>query len=626
MLADVEDGRVVGLRGDPGHPVTKGFLCHRTNRFLERQYSPYRITQPRYRGKSISMDAALDLAAEKLLQIRQQSGAAAILHYRSGGSLGLLKEVDDYFFEQFGPTTIKSGDICSGAGDAAQELDFGYEDMHDIHDVLNARHILNWGKNVFVSSVHMLPILKQARAAGVDVTLIDPIHTRSVTLADRYLQLRPGGDAALALAVGQRLFTRGPIRLHDNLEAFRTLCFSTPFETLLASCDLSAADVEHIADCLLDGPTVILVGWGMQRRLQGASIVRLLDALSAISGNLGRPGGGVQFSATRRRPFNLRFKRQRPAPRAFPEPLLAECIENARDPEIRMVWISCANPVTMLPESERVARALETREFTVVVDAFETDTTRRATLVLPTTTMLEDDDLVGSYGHHYLGVSRPVVSRPEGVLTDLEIMQALARRTGLEAVMAGSARDWKSRLLEGSPLRLEALESGGPVRHRATPPVLFPEGRVPTPTGRVNLITTLPPAPAADEDFPLWLCSNSTERAQCSQWADAMSGPLEATVHPDTAAMPEGSVARLVSAVGSLTVRIRFDARQRRDVVLVPKGGHLDDGRAANVLVAARTTDAGGGAAYQDTRVRLEPMQGVEHDKTCSSRANPHEI
>ena len=118
----------------------------------------------------ISWNEALDLAAERLTAIRRESGPAAIFHYRSGGSLGLLKHLSDYFFEQFGPVTTKRGDICSGAGDAAQEADFGDSDSHDLFDLLNSRNILLWGKNVFTSSPHLVPILREARAKAPDLS------------------------------------------------------------------------------------------------------------------------------------------------------------------------------------------------------------------------------------------------------------------------------------------------------------------------------------------------------------------------------------------------------------------------------------------------------------------------
>src|SRR5258706_1443096 len=101
----------------------------------------------------------------------------------------------------------------------------------------------------------------------------------------------------------------------------------------------------------------------------------------------------------------------------------------------------------MPPDAHAVEQALRPREFGVVVDAFLTDTARAAHLVLPTTTLLEADDLLGAYGHHYLGVARPVVAPPAGVKSDLEIVQALAKHVGLEDVMAGDARAWQARFV-----------------------------------------------------------------------------------------------------------------------------------------------------------------------------------
>ena len=125
IIATVEDGRVTKLQGDPDHPVTRGFLCYRTSHFLESEYYRDRLTAPLYRKNGefhpIGWDEALDIAAERLMAIRGESGPASIFHYRSSGSLGLLKSLTDYFFERFGPVTVKRGDICSGAGEAAQE-------------------------------------------------------------------------------------------------------------------------------------------------------------------------------------------------------------------------------------------------------------------------------------------------------------------------------------------------------------------------------------------------------------------------------------------------------------------------------------------------------------------------
>ena len=204
----------------------------------------------------------------------------------------------------------------------------------------------------------------------------------------------------------------------------------------------------------LDKPTAILVGWGMGRRVNGAAIVRALDALCAISGNIGIPGGGVSFYFKRRGAFDTSFIRgKQAAPRTVCEPLFGPEVLRLSDPPIRAVWVTAGNPVAMLPESETTIKALSTRDFVVVVDSFLTDTARLAHLVLPTTTLLEADDLLGAYGHHWIGVAKPVVAPPEGVKSDLEIAQELAKRVGsgrgygwkLPAIGSGasSPRNWR---------------------------------------------------------------------------------------------------------------------------------------------------------------------------------------
>ena len=474
LIATVEDGKLVALGGDPEHPVTKGFLCERTSQYPATQNSPDRLTAPLVRKNGrlepASWDEALGFVAERLLTIRKESGPAAILHYRSGGSLGLLKSVVDYFWELLGPVAVKSGDICSGAGDAAQATDFGDEESHDFFDLLNAKNILLWGKNPAISNVHLMPVLQQAKKQGARVLLVDPIHHKAARVADRTILVRPGGDFDLAMGVAARLFETGgadpdAALFCDDFAEFRALATSRSAADWARAADVGLEDVDAIAAALRERPCSIQVGWGMGRRMNGSAIVRALDALGAVSGNLGIPGGGVSFYYKRRGAFDTSFLKKAP-PRTIPEPLLGAGILAAEAPPIRAVWVTAGNPVSMLPDSATVARALETRELVVVVDSFLTDTARRATVVLPTTTLVEDDDLLGAYGNHFIGASVPVVRPPGGVKTDLEIVQALARaideRTGereekISEKVRGTAREWKrTAALAGRAARRDA--------------------------------------------------------------------------------------------------------------------------------------------------------------------------
>jgi anaerobic selenocysteine-containing dehydrogenase len=628
IVATVEHGRVVRLQGDHDHAVTRGFLCFRTNQFLRSQYHPERLVRPLLRKSGelteVGWDEALGVVAKKLTKIREESGPEAIFHYRSGGTLGaVVSQASELFFEHFGPVTVKRGDICSGAGEAAQELDLGVCESSHLFDLERSRHILLWGKNVATSSPHTIPVLKRAQAAGAELVMIDPVHHESVRLCDRFVQPRPAGDTALAMAVARELFSRGWVdpdapSYCDHLEAFEQLTTQQSTEAWCKEADVSVEVAVDLARRLHRGPTAILVGWGMARRLAGAAIVRTLDALGAISGNLGVPGGGVSYYFRRRQAF--RSIASGAHARTICEPLFGPEVL-AAEPPIRAVWITAGNPVAMLPESHTVAEALRTRELVVVVDSWLSDTAELADVVLPTTTLLEADDLLGAYGHHHIGEARPVVPPPPEVKSDLQIFQALAERVGLGDVMAGSAADWKARLL-GDGLRARGIDLSDldrPIDNPMAERVLFEGRRFPTPNGRVNLITSLPPSDAhADaERYPLMLLSLSTPRSQSSQWAKAPPKPAEVTVHPDAAAgVSDGELATLESSIGRLTVRVRHDPRQRRDVALIPKGGHLRDGAAANALVRARVTDLGEGGALYDERVRLVPIAASEARRT----------
>jgi len=624
IVATVEDGRITQLAGDPDHPITQGFLCYRTNHFLDTQYSRERITTPLLRSKHsgkllpVSWDEALDFAAHELVRIRAESGPESIFYYRSGGTLGMMGAVVDLFFERFGPVTVKRGDICSGAGDAAQLCDFGIEDSSDFFDLQHARSIILWGKNPCVSSPHLLPLLKECQRRGAQVLLIDPVHHKSVQLCDDFIAVRPGGDFALAMAVAQLLlddnqFDPEATRYCDHLPEFVQLVRSRSLGEWLGEADVSESAARRIAQALgKDKPTTILVGWGMGRRRNGAAIVRVLDALVAVTGNLGIPGGGSSFYFKRRGAFDSSFVKGT-APRTVCEPLFGRDILAMKDPPIRAVWVTAGNPVAMLPDSHTTVAALSSRELVIVCDHLHTDTVDLAHLVLPTTTLLESDDLLGAYGHHFLAVSRPVVPPPEHVKSDLQIVQGLAARVGLSDVVAGSAREWKQRMMAPKLAELgisvETLEAG-PVRNPLAKEVLFADRRFATPTGRVNLIDREPPSLATPQpDYPLLLMALSTERSQSSQWARPQKGLTELTVHPDSAAgIADGGTGQLQSAIGTMSVVVRHDPLQRRDVALLAKGGHLREGRCANALVEASLTDLGEGGALYDQAVRLRPL------------------
>lgn len=618
ILATKRDGQIVGLRGDPSHPITQGFLCYRTNQFLHRHRDPKRLTQPLFRPhldapfEAVSWDWILDHLASHLTELREKHGPESVFHYRSGGTMGLATaEASDLFFERWGPVTIKEGDICSGAGEAAQTMDFGCSDSNDLHDLLNAKQIIVWGRNVHTCSPHLLPILKQAQRAGTQLLMIDPVRHRGADLCGSYLQPRPGGDFALAMAAARLLFEEDRLDPQaadycHGLDGFRTLCHTRTLAAWCAAADVTLHEARDLAARLSSGPCTILVGWGMSRRSHGGSIVRALDALGAVTGNVGTPGGGVSFYYQRRAAF--RKLSQGLAARRISEPCLGPELL-AANPPVRALWVTAGNPVAMLPESESIAAALRRLDLVCVVDSWLSDTCDFAHVVLPTTNLLESDDLLGSYGHHFVGKANPVAAPPGQCRSDYAIFQALAQRLGVAGL------EDPLPLFQEKLLGPELLAAGtGPKelqtvqRNPTAPRVVFAERRFATPSGKVELIheaPATPPPPAGA--FPMLLLALSTPDSQSSQWVKQPPERMPVTVHPDRSPVAEGQCAWLESRLGKLLVEVRFDARQRRDVCLMPKGGPFRNRRSANQLTEAKLTDLGHGAALYEQPVRLVP-------------------
>jgi len=620
IIATVEDGKVTRLKGDPDHPITRGFLCYRTNHYLSRHYDPNRLQTPMLRTngshKPVSWNEALDHAAEQLTRIKEESGPAAIFHYRGGGSIGQLQYLSDYFFELLGPVTTQRGSICSGAGNAAQEMDFGSADSSQRSDIENAKSIVLWGKNVFTSSPHTIPMLKSARERGARITLIDPVHNRTATLADRFIQCRAGHDFSIAMAAVRVATERGWLddkapEYCDHYDEFMAMAQSRTLESWCADADITVDEATYVAECFgPHRPCSVLVGWGLGRHTFGGASIRGIDALATVTGNVGVSGGGVSYNFQPSGAFDIPGGAE--APRSICEPLFGKEVLAADDPPIRAIWITGANPVVNLPESDTLARALRTRDFVVATDHFMTDTAREADLVLPATSMLEADDIYDAYGHHFLGVTSPVIPRTEGVRSDLEIAQELANRMGFGDKLAGSATDWKRRIITKAArdkgVTVEALAERSMVNPLSAK-TIFEGHKFQTESGRMNLIASTPYDENAIEEsgeFPLQLMAHSTRDSQCSQWVEPPRTPFEVTVHPESAnGIEDGAECTLESRHGKLRIRVRHDEHQRKDIALMPKGGPRQRGACANVITEARLTDLGEGGDIYSERVRI---------------------
>jgi len=633
MIVEVRDGRAVSLAGHPDHPITRGFLCTRTRSgYLKRVYSSERITHPMVKGKGgwrrIDWSEAMGRAAEALAGFREKHGPLSVLYYQGSGNMGALRLMGARFFNSYGPVTEASGSLCDGAGLSGLKRSYGAAVPHSPEDLINSNLIMIWGRNPAVTNVHLVPFIKAARRRGALIVLVDPLVTRTAGLADLHLKLRPGTDGLLALGLVKGLMAAGLVDLGflrdhtSGLDSFREIVDEITLDEVAARCGLPASLLHDVALRYGEArPASILLGMGGQHYADGAVSYRLVGALPVLAGHVGVPGGGVSFSGGSTAAFDKSLVRPernvadegRREVRSLPKPAIGRAILSSADPPIRMAWIAGANPVAQSPNSFRVHKALSQLDYVIVADAFLTDTADRADLFLPVSTFLEREDLVGSYGHPYVGPVNPAIAPVGESRSDLEIFQDLAGRLGFGEVLAGSAREWLRRL--AAPLCTTAEISfeelmAGPVRNPAIPDVPFADQVFPTPSGKYEFIDLLFQPMHRSRRYPLRLISPKPSRTILSDSTPrGRRGPAVALCHTRTASkrgLSEGQVVEIRSRQGSIKARLSLEPNQRRDIVVVESGGWLKQGRGVNLLTDDSVSFQGEGACYFETGVNLK--------------------
>jgi anaerobic selenocysteine-containing dehydrogenase len=214
-----EAGRATRVAGDPDHPVTRGFLCGKVAKYLDRVYSPDRLMYPMRRRpgiakgslpqgreieafERISWDEALDGIAARLQAISDRYGPESILPYSYAGTIGVLGygSMDRRFFHRLGASQLNRT-ICASAGGDALKAVYGRKLGTDTEDFRHSRFILAWGANIHGNNIHLWPMIEEARRAGAKLVVIDPYATRTARLADWHIPINPGTDLALALGM-----------------------------------------------------------------------------------------------------------------------------------------------------------------------------------------------------------------------------------------------------------------------------------------------------------------------------------------------------------------------------------------------------------------------------------------
>jgi molybdopterin guanine dinucleotide-containing S/N-oxide reductase-like protein len=544
------EGRAVKVQGDPAHPVTRGFLCGKVAKYLDRVYAPERIRYPLKRRagvakgtlergreheafERISWDEALDAIAARLRETAERYGPESILPYSYAGNMGLLGygSMDRRFFHRLGASQLDRT-ICAEAGGQAWKYVYGIKLGTPMEDFRHAKLIVAWASNIHGNNVHLWPLIEEARRNGARLIVIDPYRTRTAALADWHIVIRPGTDVALALGMMHVILREGledRAYIEEMTHGFAGLSERareyTP-ERVAQWTGMKAAEVVELSrEYATARPAAIRVNYGVQRGEYGGAAMRAICMLPALTGAWKQRGGGAQLStsgafawdddALRRPDLAMRSPLGRLARTVNMSTLgmaLNELGQNGANgngtqegPTVHALFVYNSNPGAVAPNHNEVVRGLKRDDlFTVVHELFFTDTTDYADYVLPATTFLEHTDAQGAYGHYFVQWNEKAIEPVGESRSNVWLFGQLAQRMGFEeecfrdtpeemiAQAMNVGADGYSRNRGMEQITIEELRANGHVplkfhREPETRPFQpFASGDVPTPSGKIE--------------------------------------------------------------------------------------------------------------------------------------------
>lgn len=671
-ITEVRDGRAVAFAGDPGHPITQGWLCAKVRPYLERVYHPDRLLTPLRRVgpkgagefERIGWEEAIGEIAARWRAIIAEHGAAAILPYSFSGTLGLVHNTvtSARLFNRLGVSGLERS-ICGAAAETVVTLTTGGRWAPDPQEVLQSKLVVIWGHNPASTAPHFMPFLRQAQKAGTRVVVIDPRRTLTARSADWHIQPRPATDGALALGLINQIFNLG---LHDEpwLEAhalgwraLRERAAEYPLERVSA---ITGLDPELIAALAREyatiKPCLLKFADGIQRHGNGGQTVRALCALPAVVGQYGAPGGGLFYSTSGWGAWDDEAVGHAadcpPVPRIINMNRLGAALTGeVADPPIQSLYVFNANPVASSPNAPLIIQGLLRDDlFTVVHELFLTDTARYADIVLPATTQLEQVDLHRPYGHRHLQYNHQAIAPLGEAKSNWDVMRLLAAALGYdepwlrqspEEVIADvvAATACVNPRLRG--ITLERLQAEGTVRLNfdAATVVPFADGHFPTPSGKVELVCErmtrfdedpLPDyAPPAEfeghtpGDGRLVLISGAAHHFVSSSLANQPTtarkeGPPIIELNPADAeerGLVDGAMVKVENARGACRLLARVTTDVPRGVAVAPKGHWAElspDGRNVNWLTSDAVCRVAGQSTFHSNLVTVQPASPLE--------------
>ena len=656
MLVDVKDGRLMSVQGDPDNPDSRGFLCIRGQASREIIDNPARLLDPLIRARRGSEDwrratweEALDLIVDRMRAAGPDTVGAWSGHGLFANNYGtrvashLLRRFANLYGAQWWNPTM----ICWGLGGFGLGLTGPLETNTKEDMGAHAELIVLWGANL-ASQPNTARHLTAARRRGAHVVTIDVRETEAAAQSDETLLVRPGSDAALALAMMHVIVAEGLVDrafVTGHTVGFDELAAHVRAHSPAWAAEVTGLPAERIVAFArryaTTRPAMILLGGSsMHKGIGSWTGARAIGCLPALTGNVGIAGGGFgprHGGATHGQGLaNIGADERRPTRGRIPNQM-SSITEAMLDGRLRVMLLLGTDMLSSYAEAGRVAEGLARQDLVVSYDLFLNDTARRfADVVLPATAWLEELGCKSTNTHLYL---MPKILEPAGHTRSIVwVLRELAGRLGLDDFFPWSSDSGPLDAILDHPATghasVAALTAEGGMRALNVSHVAHPDLKFPTPSGKIELYSTraadlgLPPlpvheAPAAATPFPLTLRQGRTlthfhgfyDHGQAlPTLAKADPGPVLWISPADAAArgVTDGAAIRIHNERGALSARALVTTRIPPGTVWMRDGWlGLNELTAGASVIPDAAVDAfgfSGGQAAFDARVEVEPV------------------
>lgn len=646
----VKNDDIIKIEGDKEHPYTKGFICKKGLAHLKRLNHSKRIYKPLIKindkWKEIEFDEAINIMVKKLSYYKSKFGSKSILYYEQYGNGTVLKSIGEKFFNFYGGVSLSKGGPCWSAGIAAQKLDFGDSRSHSLEDMLNSKNIFVWGKNPANTTIHTMQMIKRAKKKGSKIIVIDPIETATAKLADKYIKIKANGDKALALAMGQiiiknKLYDEKYIRLYVNgFEEYKSYILSLNIKDLSKECGVEIYTIEELVKLYCQKYSTILLGFGMQKYKNGGMTIRLIDALGAITGQIGFSGGGVNYAnkvypkILNTDPYDSeKFSNNR----YYYTNEISEFIEkcnlgntyykndifiNHEDDKgdyelnipIKMAIITKSNLLNQLANINNLKRALSKVEFKVCFDMFITDTVKECDLFIPVTSQLESEDLLfSSMMNPYLLYNEKILEPQEKLMDEYYFFMEVAKRLKMSNYPIVTKKEYLEKVIYplkniNSDISLEYLKNNYFTLHKD---VAWSDKNFVNESGKFEIINCEEIKKFEDNKYKdiskLRLLTNHGRDSLSSQHFMDDDGIAIAYINEKEAKrsnINNNEIIYLKSENGQIKVKINIDKSIGDNIIMMFVGWWERHGN-PNFLTNSGISDIGGQITYNETFVEI---------------------